>query len=119
MVAPRRATFSSSRGLASERKRAWPRGHIVGPYRLFGQSGSGHGVGVARGARGWISRRRVALKLPRVLFIDGGLAARMARERDILAALVHPISAALRSPMQASTQAGGLTLHWRCGWRAA
>ena len=80
-------------------------GDIVGPYRLIRELGSGGmaSVWLAERADGSL-RRRVALKLPRVLFIDGGLAARMARERDILAALEHPNIARL---YDAGIDAGG------------
>src|SRR5690349_16291994 len=63
----------------------------VGPYRLLREIGAG-GMGAV-----WLAertdgalRRRVALKLPRMTWDTPGLAARMARERDILAALEHP-----------------------------
>jgi serine/threonine protein kinase len=71
-------------------------GDLVGPYRLIRELGAGGmaSVWLAERADGSL-RRRVALKLPRVLFSDGGLAARMARERDILAALEHPSIARL------------------------
>jgi serine/threonine-protein kinase len=61
----------------------------VGPYRLERELGKG-GMGsvwLAQRADGAFSRT-VALKLPRTLWIDD-LAARMARERDILASLQH------------------------------
>lgn len=65
-------------------------GDTVGPYRLIEELGSG-GMGtvwLAERADGEL-RRQVALKLPRVGWAVG-LAQRMARERDILAALEHP-----------------------------
>jgi serine/threonine-protein kinase len=65
-------------------------GDQVGPYRLLGELGSG-GMGTV-----WLAervdgglQRRVALKLPRAGAAPD-LAARMRRERDILAALEHP-----------------------------
>ncbi len=65
-------------------------GDAVGPYRL--QRCLGHGgmgtVWLAERADGGL-KRPVALKLPRLAW-DDGIAARMARERDILAALDHP-----------------------------
>lgn len=70
---------------------ALPRaGDRVGPYRLLRELGSG-GMGtvwLAERADGAF-RRNVALKLPHVTWL-GGLAERMARERDILAGLEHP-----------------------------
>lgn len=65
-------------------------GHQVGCYRLIRELGRG-GMGsvwLAERADG-VFKRTVALKLPHVTWI-GGLAARMARERDILATLEHP-----------------------------
>jgi tetratricopeptide (TPR) repeat protein len=65
-------------------------GNHVGPYRLVRELGRG-GMGSV-----WLAerddgtfKRNVALKLPHVTWI-GGLAERMARERDILATLEHP-----------------------------
>jgi serine/threonine protein kinase/tetratricopeptide (TPR) repeat protein len=65
-------------------------GNHVGPYRLVRELGRG-GMGsvwLAERADGTF-KRNVALKLPHVTWI-GGLAERMARERDILATLEHP-----------------------------
>lgn len=65
-------------------------GNHVGPYRLvleLGRGGMGS-VWLAERADGTF-KRNVALKLPHVTWI-GGLAERMARERDILATLEHP-----------------------------
>ncbi|PTT92017.1 hypothetical protein DBR42_02830, partial [Pelomonas sp. HMWF004] len=65
-------------------------GDRVGPYRLLRQIGQG-GMGsvwLAERADGALTRE-VALKLPRLAW-DAGLAARMARERDIGALLEHP-----------------------------
>ena len=67
------------------------RGDRVGPYRLLEALGSG-GMGevwLAERADGQL-QRQVALKLPHAEMLSPGLAARLARERDILAALVHP-----------------------------
>jgi serine/threonine-protein kinase len=64
-------------------------GSRVGPYRLERELGKG-GMGsvwLAERADGAFSRT-VALKLPRMVWIED-LAARMARERDILASLQH------------------------------
>ncbi|MCW5656143.1 MAG: protein kinase [Burkholderiaceae bacterium] len=65
-------------------------GDTIGPYRLMHELGSG-GMGTV-----WLAeridgvlQRQVALKLPRTGWA-AGLAQRMARERDILAALEHP-----------------------------
>jgi len=65
-------------------------GATIGPYRLLAQLGQG-GMGTV-----WLAeridgqpRRKVALKLPHVGWAPG-LAARLARERDILASLEHP-----------------------------
>jgi len=65
-------------------------GGTIGPYRLISELGRG-GMGTV-----WLAeridgalQRQVALKLPRTGSV-AGLAQRMARERDILAALEHP-----------------------------
>ena len=65
-------------------------GERVGPYRLLRMLGEGgmSSVWLAERADGTI-RREVALKLPHRHLLDRGLAARMQRERDILAALNH------------------------------
>src|SRR5450432_397664 len=62
----------------------------VGPYRLLSELGRG-GMGAV-----WLAeradaqpRRKIALKLPHIGWAPG-LAARLARERDILASLEHP-----------------------------
>ena len=63
----------------------------IGPYRLLREIGEG-GMGavwLAERADGMV-RRPVALKLPRRAWLHASLAERMARERDILAALAHP-----------------------------
>ncbi|GIL05762.1 MAG: hypothetical protein BroJett031_22820 [Betaproteobacteria bacterium] len=65
-------------------------GTLIGPYRLIRELGTG-GMGavwLAERADGSL-KRQVALKLPRASW-SRGLAERMARERDILAALEHP-----------------------------
>ena len=65
-------------------------GEAVGPYRLLAELGVG-GMGavwLAERADGSL-KRKVALKLPRLVWARG-LAERMARERDILASLEHP-----------------------------
>ena len=74
---------------------AWDAGHAagerVGPYRLLHSLGIG-GMGevwLAERADG-LMQRQVALKLPHASAVAGDLALRMARERNILAALVHP-----------------------------
>jgi serine/threonine-protein kinase len=65
-------------------------GESVGPWHLLRELGHG-GMGsvyLAERSDGGL-RRQVALKLPRMSWVRG-LAARMARERDILATLEHP-----------------------------
>jgi serine/threonine-protein kinase len=65
-------------------------GDSIGPYRLLSELGTG-GMGavwLAERADGAL-KRKVALKLPRLVWAKG-LAERMARERDILATLEHP-----------------------------
>ena len=64
-------------------------GDLIGPYRLIEELGTG-GMGavwLAERADGAL-RRRVALKLPRLVWASN-LAERMSTERDILAALEH------------------------------
>ena len=70
-------------------------GDSIGPYRLVSELGAGGMATV------WLAERRdgtlqrqVALKLPRHGWAQG-LARRMARERDILASLEHPLIARL------------------------
>jgi tetratricopeptide (TPR) repeat protein len=66
------------------------RNELVGPYRLISELGRG-GMGsvwLAERADGQ-PRRKVALKLPHVGWAPG-LAARLGRERDIVASLEHP-----------------------------
>ena len=65
-------------------------GDEVGPYRLIRELGAGGmaNVWLAERSDGTL-KRTVALKLPRLGWALG-LAQRMARERDILAALEHP-----------------------------
>ena len=65
-------------------------GAIIGPYRLLRSIGAG-GMGavwLAERADG-LFQRQVALKLPRGAWPRADLVERMARERDILAALTH------------------------------
>ncbi|MBU3671012.1 MAG: serine/threonine protein kinase [Sinobacteraceae bacterium] len=65
-------------------------GDEVGRYRLIEELGTG-GMGcvwLAERADGQL-KRKIALKLPRMVWADD-LATRMARERDILGALEHP-----------------------------
>jgi eukaryotic-like serine/threonine-protein kinase len=71
-------------------------GDAVGPYRLLQPLADG-GMGsvwLAERTDGML-KRPVALKLPRGAWRSSGLAARMAREREILAALSHPNIASL------------------------
>ncbi|HEY6513836.1 MAG TPA: protein kinase, partial [Burkholderiaceae bacterium] len=65
-------------------------GDLVGPYRLLRELGAGGmaTVWLAERSDGTL-QRQVALKLPRAGWAHG-LARRMVRERDILAALEHP-----------------------------
>lgn len=64
---------------------------LVGPYRLLRPLGAGGmaTVWLAERADGTL-QRQVALKLPRTSLASRGLAERLNRERDILAALEHP-----------------------------
>ena len=64
---------------------------LIGPYRLLRELGTG-GMGavwLAERADGHL-KRKVALKLPHIGLLKSELAKRFERERDILAALVHP-----------------------------
>jgi serine/threonine-protein kinase len=80
----------SAPGAASD-DNALKTGAAVGPYRLLRELGSGGmaDVWLAERADGAFERK-VALKLPRVTRLRRDLAARFARERDILARLEHP-----------------------------
>ena len=64
---------------------------LVGPYRLLREIGQGGmaTVWLAERADGLL-QRQVALKLPHMSWGNSSLAARMARERNILASLTHP-----------------------------
>jgi serine/threonine-protein kinase len=65
-------------------------GALVGPYRLMEEIGHGGMSTVWRAERAdFAPRREVALKLP-LLTWGGRFAERLARERDIVAALEHP-----------------------------
>ena len=80
-------------------------GAIIGPYRLLRSIGAG-GMGavwLAERADG-LFQRQVALKLPRSAWPRADLVERMARERDILAALTHANIARL---YEAGITAGG------------
>ena len=80
-------------------------GAIIGPYRLLRSIGAG-GMGavwLAERADGLL-QRQVALKLPRSAWPRADLVERMARERDILAALTHANIARL---YEAGITAGG------------
>ncbi len=76
--------------LAAAEARPDEPGDLIGPYRLMELLGEGGMATVWRAERadGGLARE-VALKLPRLGF-SAGLAQRMARERDLLAALEHP-----------------------------
>jgi serine/threonine protein kinase/tetratricopeptide (TPR) repeat protein len=81
--------FTSLTGISTSPLSSPEPGNHVGPYRLVRELGRG-GMGsvwLAERADGSF-KRNVALKLPHVTWI-GGLAERMARERDILATLEH------------------------------
>jgi len=80
-------------------------GDRIGPYLLIRELGAGGvaTVWLAERADGSL-RRQVALKLPRVAWLDRGLAERLNRERDILASLEHPSIARL---YDAGVDAGG------------
>ncbi|HEU5135830.1 MAG TPA: protein kinase [Steroidobacteraceae bacterium] len=66
-------------------------GSTVGPYRLTGRLGRGGMSSVWVGERiDGMLKRRVAIKLPHVSWAMPEAAARMARERDLLASLEHP-----------------------------
>lgn len=82
--------FTSLTGISTFALSTPSPGAHVGPYRLVRELGHG-GMGSV-----WLAerddgtfKRNVALKLPHVTWL-GGLAERMARERDILATLEHP-----------------------------
>ncbi|MFO1330299.1 MAG: serine/threonine-protein kinase [Rubrivivax sp.] len=63
----------------------------VGPYRLLSELGSGGMASVWLAERtDMLQRRQVALKLPHALRERADLHERLAREREILATLVHP-----------------------------
>ncbi len=63
----------------------------IGPYRLLRELGEGGMAGVWLAERtDMLHKRQVALKLPHGAWRRAGLAERMAREREILAALNHP-----------------------------
>jgi serine/threonine-protein kinase len=66
-------------------------GEAVGPYRLIRPLGEGGMGSVWLAERtDMLQRRQVALKLPHLLGPRAALAERLAREREILAALNHP-----------------------------
>ncbi len=82
--------FGTPAGEADDPLAALAPGDSVGPYLLLSELGRG-GMGAV-----WLAertdaqpRRRIALKLPHIGWALG-LAARLARERDILASLAHP-----------------------------
>ena len=97
-------------------------GDRVGPYRLLQQLGAGGmaTVWLAERADGAL-QRQVALKLPHAGWTIG-LAQRMARERDILAALEHPHIARLYDagtaesgrPWLAMERIEGVTIDQHC-----
>lgn len=91
----RRPAYVGLDGLSDQDDAADRAGDTVGPYRLLHELGSGGmaTVWLAERSDGSL-QRRVALKLPRAGWA-AGIARRMARERDILAALEHPLIARL------------------------
>lgn len=91
----RRPAHLSAAGLADPDEPADSAGDRVGPYRLLRELGAGGMATVWLAERiDGAMQRQVALKLPRTDWASG-LARRMARERDILAALEHPLIARL------------------------
>jgi serine/threonine-protein kinase len=71
-------------------------GDRIGPWQLESLLGEGGMGTVWRAERAdGVLKRTAALKLPRAEWVDRGLAARMARERAILARLQHPHIAVL------------------------
>ncbi|MCE9658000.1 MAG: serine/threonine-protein kinase [Burkholderiales bacterium] len=87
-------------------------GDVVGPYRLMRELGAGGMATVWLAERNdGTMQRQVALKLPRAGW-SRGLTRRMARERDILAALEHPRIARLYDA--GSTAAGRPWLAMEC-----
>lgn len=114
--------FTSLTGISTSPLSTPEPGNHVGPYRLARELGRG-GMGsvwLAERADGAF-KRNVALKLPHVTWI-GGLAERMARERDILATLEHPNIARLYDagvddfgrPFMAMEYVEGLTIDRYC-----
>ena len=92
-IAASRTDADTSRAAASLDQAPPPRapGQHVGPYRLIKEIGRG-GMGVV-----WLAaradgqhERQVALKMPLLENLNWLLAARFARERNILASLEHP-----------------------------
>src|SRR5262245_33144200 len=66
-------------------------GDLIGPYRLVRPLGTGGMGSVWLAERSdMLQKRPVALKLPRAAWRGARLAERLAREREILAALNHP-----------------------------
>lgn len=75
----------------AEAAEPWVAGRVVGNYRLLAPLGEGGMSSVWMAEQMSGVQRRVALKLPRPgLEAPPELAARFARERDLLAALEHP-----------------------------
>lgn len=64
-------------------------GDVIGPYRLQRELGTGGSASIWLAERHEGARRTVALKLPYMGW-SPGIERRVARERDILAALEHP-----------------------------
>lgn len=78
-------------GLAPGLAADWSAGALVGPYRLRQALGRGGMASVWLAERtDMLQRRAVALKLPHAAALRPGWAERLAREREILAALDHP-----------------------------
>jgi serine/threonine-protein kinase len=96
---PISATFDAPAEAADDQP-----GDTIGPYRLLAPLGAGGMATVWLAERSdGLLQRQVALKLPRDTWLPG-LAQRMARERELLGALVHPRIARL---YEAGITAGG------------
>ncbi len=96
LLADRRAIetndfLQSAARLADAGRAEFGAGRVMGPYRLTRKLGHGGMAEVWLAERADAAHRRsVALKLPRVEVQPRVIAARFARERDILSTLTHP-----------------------------
>jgi len=105
------ADTGATDGTAGGTGAAFSGGDAVGPYRLIsllGRGGMGE-VWLAERADG-VLKRPVALKLPTLGLRRGVLVQRFARERDILAGLVHPHIARLYDAGQSADRQPYLAL---------